>query len=166
MRTQRIFSGLMLFLCATLGSAQPTAPTAAPAVAEDIEEIVIVGQRTLSTLRRQMEDAELRVYDVFNGLNDDRRYDIHCQQVAPIGSNIKRRRCAPQFADDAERDEALAFLEGHPVIPAAQVIAEQNGKLRERMAALAREHPEFLEALKEHYEASIQLKEARAAYFR
>lgn len=136
-----------------------------PAAAEQVEEIVIVGQRTLSALRRQVEDAELQVYDVFNKLNEDRRYDIHCQMVAPIGSNIKRRRCAPQFADDAERDEALAFLDGRPVIPAATVISEQNGVLHERMAALARANPEFLEALRAHSEARVRLTEARAAYF-
>lgn len=140
-------------------------PATAAIPESEVEEIVVVGQRTLSSLRAKVVAAEDHFYDVFNELNDDDRYDIHCENFAPLGTRIKARRCVPRFVDDAQQEEALAFLEGRPVIPPSMVIGYRNDELRDLMKNLIQTNPELLKAIQEHYELKLELQAARDKYF-
>ena len=65
------------------------------------DEVIVIGKSS-SQLKVEMERAEEAVYDRFNALNSDHQFDIHCRREAPLGSNISRRVCQPNFWRDIE----------------------------------------------------------------
>jgi len=56
--------------------------------------------------------ARVRVYDVFNALNSDDAFDVHCRREAATGRRIKRHVCRPRFRDDISSAAARAFVSG------------------------------------------------------
>lgn len=78
------------------------------------EEITVVGQRSLRLLRLEVQIARERVYGLFNSLNSNDEFDVHCSNAPRTGTRIPQRVCRPQYADngtsDAGQDFALALL--------------------------------------------------------
>jgi hypothetical protein len=120
---------------------------------EIVEEIVVYGEKSLTQLRLELHRAEDKVYALFNLLNSDDEYDIHCYREAPIGSHIKRRVCRANFVVKATSEEARDFLLGQPGPSAWAKIQPKNKLLQEEMEALV-ERPEFLKALSEFSDAN------------
>ena len=120
-----------------------------PASSETVEEIVVYGEKSLVHLRHEVHRAEDRVFDVFNTLNSDDEYDIHCYREAPIGSHIHRRVCRANFVSKATAAEARALLLRLPNPIASATIQKKTERLLEEMEALAKERPELLNALSE-----------------
>ena len=141
-----IRAGALVLLVATV------APQAARAeetpATEQPEEIVVYG-RSMATLRNERYRAEERVFAIFNSLNSDDEYDIHCEYRAPIGSLIKERVCEANFVGIATAAEAYAAMMGRSPVPAWPVIRRKEKLLLDEMKMLAVAHPELLEALEE-----------------
>jgi tetratricopeptide (TPR) repeat protein len=97
-------------------SAPPTRddqPDAGPIQSEEIvvdEEITVVGQSSLRLLRLEVQVARERVYGLFNSLNSDDEFDIHCQNAPRTGTRIPRRVCRPRYADNGTGDAGKEFL--------------------------------------------------------
>lgn len=128
---------------------------------EVLDEIVVVSKKSLGQLRLELWAAEDRAYELFNELNGDDDYDIHCYREAPTGSRVLRRVCRTQYELDATAEEAKASRLG---IPFAGPWAETKRKekiLFERWNQLAIERPEFLEALIELQESQQVLESER-----
>jgi hypothetical protein len=109
---------VLLSLLAALGigraaaQSEPAAPADRADLREEpIDEITVLGQRTLRTLRLEVQAARERVYDLFNSLNSDDEFDIHCRNVPRTGTRIPQRVCRPQFADSATSTAARQFLD-------------------------------------------------------
>jgi hypothetical protein len=125
------------------------------------EEIVVVGQRTLSALRAEISLAEDRVHELFNALNDDDEYDIHCHRETRTGTNISQRVCKANFVDGATSAEGQATLAamrgemGSTRPPAAAVIRRKNKILREKLTAFVSESDELREAV-EHFNERLE----------
>ena len=64
---------------------------------EVMDEIVVVSKKSLDQLRVELWAAEDRAYELFNELNGDNDYDIHCYREVPTGSKILRRVCRTRF---------------------------------------------------------------------
>jgi hypothetical protein len=145
------------------------------------EEIVIVGERSLLQLRMQMVNAEKVAYDTFNQFNDERRFEISCSMQQPTGTRFSNQICLPNFKQDATAAHGQALLQDYrnlylqnecilcPAItgsavpahiPSASEIAAQQKQYMLKMETLAREHPEFLEALIRYSETKTQYEEA------
>lgn len=147
--------------------------TASPGTRERLpEEITVTGQKLFSTLNAQIREAEDRMYGLFNELNTDDVYDIHCVWEAPLGTRIKKRECRPEFVNRAQRDEAQNFLSQmsgfgsvNPTPVMAQ-LAHHYPILADKMKALIRENPELLDAVVRHYELRKELEERKSAYFK
>lgn len=121
---------------------------------ETIEEIVVYGEKSMTQLRVELHRAEDKVYTLFNSLNSDDEYDIHCYLEAPIGSHIRRRICRANYEVKATTEESRRLLLGLPSASAWATIQAKNKLLREEMEALVVERPEFLEALSEYSDAN------------
>jgi hypothetical protein len=89
-----------------------------PAPSDKIEEIIVYGDKSLRRLRNDVYKAEQKVIVIFNSLNSDDEFDIHCTRDAPTGSHIKRRVCRANFVGKATAHEARGFMLGQPYIPA------------------------------------------------
>ncbi|TAJ93338.1 MAG: hypothetical protein EPO31_03810 [Gammaproteobacteria bacterium] len=126
-------------------------------VDEVLEEITIVGDRSMGSLTHLIMKAEDRIYDIFNSMNDDKRYDVACRWEAPINSHIKRRSCRPNFVLNAQSDNARtvhAYMEGSPYATdpsGASYFAVQLYHhfpiFHQKMVASINENPELLEAI-------------------
>ncbi|MCC6202943.1 MAG: hypothetical protein IT494_08045 [Gammaproteobacteria bacterium] len=130
---------------------------------EEPEEIIIRGTRSVDTLRIKMMATELRIYDLFNTLNPDDRYDIHCQVVAATGSLIKERQCAAQYIDDIRADEAWAYESDLPWIPPMDEIERHDEELRRLLEKHLAENKDLQSAAREYRDLRKQLLEAEQA---
>jgi len=75
----------ILVMSMLLGMGLPQAAVAqedspeATAESGEIDEIVVLGARSLTLLRQEVIVAEDRFFDLYNELNDDDKYDIVCE---------------------------------------------------------------------------------------
>ena len=77
-------------------------PEASPA--EPIEEITVIGEKTLLNLKFAAMRAENEFFALFNELNTDDEYDVFCDKEASVRSRVKRRRCWSPFERELEED--------------------------------------------------------------
>lgn len=167
---------LVLFLM--LGGYSPNASSQEPASEEvsgaqnssrPLEEITVIGERTLLTVRNQIRREEDNLYRLFNELNDSDEFTIKCRKTKRTASHIPRRECEPKFVARARsRNSIMALAEmragvedpgtdnisrdrGLDLIATESELAGQAGSsfdaLNKRMLQLALENPEFLSAL-------------------
>ena len=77
------------------------------APSDTLEEIIVYGQRSLLEFRLDLYRAEVNFYDLFNSLNSDDEYDVHCYREAPTGSHIRRRICRANFEKELTGEAVL-----------------------------------------------------------
>ncbi len=164
MKTQD--AGKIIRIVAVLSSL--TLPSFASAM-EAPEERIVTGQQSLTQLQRQIDQAQDRMFGMFNELNDDDRYDIHCRKERRTGTILSQRVCKPGFLRNSTSLNAnayLATLQGGAAVSSPDPQAESGYHypiLREKMNALAGQNPEFAEAVAKHYELSEELKRRTSA---
>ncbi len=101
-RTVAFYTMGTLFLLAltSVGRCQNTSTVAENSgPTEPIEEIVVYGSKSLLQFRLDLYKAEEAVFDLFNSLNSDDEFDIHCHKEMFIGSRLQRRVCKPNYVD-------------------------------------------------------------------
>jgi hypothetical protein len=130
-------------------------------VDETIDEITVMGARSLAMMRAEVIKAEDAIYELFNELNDDDGYDIICKKETRIGSQIPQRVCLARMYRD-EVAMATVDQEG-PAMPVGNMTRSSRNQaiLIDKMRALANEHPELLDALKKRYALDQRYKEQR-----
>ncbi len=55
-----------------------------------------------------MVDLENRFYDLYNQLNKDDEFDVHCRKEARLGTRIASRICKIAYNEKAEAEYAQA----------------------------------------------------------
>ena len=146
---------VLLFALAPLSMCRiAAAQEGEPEPTETIEEIVVYGNKSLVQLRRELYNAEDAVFDLFNSLNSDDEFDIHCYKEAPTGSHIKKRVCKTNFLREliGEATRQSLIMEMPYLHPVAK-IKQKDELLRKEMEALVAERPELLNALSEASDA-------------
>lgn len=134
----------------------------APGGEETIDEIKVMGARSLALMRREVVDAEDRVFELFNELNEDDDYDIICKRETRIGSQLPRRICQTRiYREQLSRvtnDEELGLL---PVSNMTRNSRSQQTVI-DKMRALAAAHPELLDALRYRRQLEKRYEEEHA----
>ena len=143
-----------LLACSVLLQAAPARDIAAASSPLPLpEEITIEGRKSVTALQHQIHAAEDVLFGLFNELNDDELYDIHCAWKAPLGTRILQRSCRPNFYLDilekhAEGNLALIRGEAGGTMHADNVrLAARYDTLKTRMAELLEQDSELREAL-------------------
>ena len=73
-------------------------PLAASAQDDNVdEEVVVVGNKSISTLRKEVYEAEADFYALYNTLNDDPDYDVKCYYETATGTHVKNHVCRANF---------------------------------------------------------------------
>ena len=107
---------------------------------EAIENIVVASQKSRAELRRDLWQSEDNFYSLYNKLNDDKLYDVHCSYQSPTGSRIKNQVCRPRFLSKAIKRGIITRgtnLDTNPVI------ANKMAKFREKLDTLIAANPEL-----------------------
>lgn len=167
---------LVMLLLAAVGAAgsQLDAATAAEGDASVTppEEIIVRG-RGWGELRLQIRRAEQAVYDRFNAINSDDRFDITCDWRTRFASRMREYVCLSNSWREQDANIAAATaraLRGEFGAIPAQYVAEQQymqGALRDEMRRLAVSDPELnaaVMALGEAYQMRASLTGARPAW--
>lgn len=124
---------------------------------EEMEEISVIGRRSLLSLRLDVYRREDDFYRLFNALNTDDDYDVNCDKETRTGSHLSRRVCKANFVKDATALEARQYLLGIGGSSAAVIIMRKQELLNAKMTATVQENPELLEKL-------LDLDKARKRY--
>lgn len=162
---------LVAVLVAGLVSQSSTLAASAPEPELPIEEITVTGQRTMIALRMQISDAEDHLYELFNELNTDDRYDVHCVQVDRYFSHTKQKQCRVGYERDAlkaEADYITATVTGMPapaLIPRSVVIAAELPNYQAKMRELVVQNPDLLDAVIKHAQLVEELDKQQKTYF-
>ena len=160
----------LLLAMASVGMCQTvSAQGVDPAAADKIEEIVVYGDKSLRLLRSDLYRAEDKAFDLFNSLNSNDDYDIHCYKEAQIGSHIKRRICKANFVRKLEAEATSRWLRGlqsggrsGPPYGEAMVRTQRKAEiLHKEMEALILENPDLLKAVIELSNAKQILESER-----
>jgi TonB family protein len=167
-----------------VAQSETTAPAGqADRPAEQIDEITVIGQRSLRELRLEVQIARERVYDLFNSLNSHDEFNIYCYNVPRTGTRIPQRVCRPQYTDSATREASTNFLlglvlecNGGPMDEfctarvgfsraqgALSVLPIKDLQLTEEVRRLTRENTEFRRAITEFQLAESRYEVARRA---
>lgn len=95
-------------LCAhTARAALASADT--PGASTVLDEVVVKGTR-LWKLRAAVIEAEDRLVERYNDLNQNDDFDIQCLLDAPTGTRLLRRYCMTQLQGRVERTDATAYI--------------------------------------------------------
>ena len=129
------------------------------------EEITVTGQKSLSTLRKELRQAENAVNSLFNDFNGNDAFDIVCRSMVYTGSHISERVCEPRFYTDLKYQNTQDFNLGiDEQLGPNELQAMYCNRFLEfqnalREAALA--NPELLSAIRNHSELKAAYEEQR-----
>ena len=115
---------------------------------EMIDEVTVLGPRSLALMRKEIIAAEDKVFAIFNELNTDDGYDVICKKETSIGSQILQRVCKARLFRERQSEAAEDFYEDSASAPVRINAKRHSEILREKMRTLAMENPELVEALR------------------
>lgn len=124
---------------------------------EPIEELEVIGKRSLLTFRFEMHRAEDRMYAMFNELNGSDDLDVICDTRPRGGSHIAQRQCVRRYMKEAQARNAIDGLRGYaPFKSTVQLWGENqsyHAQFSEQVNKLMAGNPEFVTAIAETVKA-------------
>jgi hypothetical protein len=157
---------LFSLLAVDAGAAEGmTAASASQKAAPPLDEVVVVGEK-LHQMQQRIFDIEDHFNALYNQLNTQHEFDVRCVSEAPTMSNIRRRLCKATYVARAEREESIAFLEGHAAPPAELVALMRRDEYRKNMLEVVRRNPQLQRLLKERAALEARYKEVTQERFK
>lgn len=136
------------------------------------EEVEVIGQRELYMMEAQLVEAEDAVYQLYNELNNDDLYDVHCEWEKPLGTNMKHRVCRPGFINKSTQSRGQEFMSGLTGMgfttgTSVEVDYERhNPILKRKLEEAVKSSPELEAAMLEHQELKATLDERKRGFFK
>jgi hypothetical protein len=134
-----------------------------------IDEITVMGARSLLSLRHELTLAEDNFFDKYNMLNEDDRYDIICKDEVHVGSRIPVRECISRVIRESriEATQNSISLGSGPVggTPWGREEAKHSRALQENLRTLAMQDKGLQDALMEYDALRRKYEEEHAEKF-
>lgn len=105
----RIAALFVVSMTASSGSAVLAQSAPAVGATPDTEEVIVRGRR-LTDLRFEVEQAQERAYVIFNQINSDDDFDVHCRDERRHHSRAKVRLCRAQFEHRISAEAAREYM--------------------------------------------------------
>jgi len=141
----------LTFMYAPVGWSQAQAEEAAEITPiNSIDEITVYGERSIIVLQKQLDLAQVKMFDVFNTLNSTDEFDIECDYVQKLGSRRWHHVCEPKFATrQINQYGAAVLVRDHDDFSnrwVSPTVRRMDQELWQEMAVLVRESPELQKA--------------------
>lgn len=145
-----------------LSAAEETAAATIPVRERRIEEIEVIGERTILNLQIEIRNREVEMYNIFNDLNSTDDFDVNCRNVTHTGTLIPTWECDAGFMTRLRFQNTQDFLQ-FGMIPKTdeEMYWENRHKveaLNAEMIALAKENPALAEAMLDLHEKRQRLE--------
>lgn len=129
---------------------------------ESVEEITVYGEKTVPVIKAQIMRADRKMYGLWNEMNTDRRFDVHCRLEGVYASRRKERICLPAFEHGVleESWDDLSSWTGAGR-PEAE-IRENREIMRKKMIEFAEQNPALHAAIIERAQLQRDLSAAEA----
>ena len=142
-----------------------------PAAAEDvekspeepIEEITVVGEKSLLNLKFAAYQAEEDFFNRLNELNENDEFDVFCDEEASTYSRIKRRRCWSPFEREIDEEELRnQFLTGGNLgVRNEGLVRAKRKQQAEMLKRMVLENPELQKLYLRYGEANVRFATER-----
>ena len=134
----------------------------APVPEEAVEEITVYGQKSVPAIKAQIMRADRKMYGLWNELNTDREFDVHCRLEGVYASRRKERICLPAF-EHGILEEAWDDLSSYTGAgrPEAE-IREKREIMRKKMIEFAEQNPALRAAIIERAQLQRDLADAES----
>jgi hypothetical protein len=134
--------------------------------AEAVDEVVIVGEKSLQNLQRDMDKAQANFFDVYNSYNNDAEYEVKCEYKSSLGSRRKEHDCKAKFQREYEEELARgtnSLLGGgqQNAPPSSKGMRKRQEKFQKKISDAISRHEEMREALTEFGNAKKALEAER-----
>ncbi|MET0280379.1 MAG: hypothetical protein ABW278_04545 [Steroidobacteraceae bacterium] len=126
----------------------PTKQARAPENLEELDEATVEATK-LWQMREKMVALEERFYALYNDLNKDDDFDVHCAMEAPLGTRLKKRVCRIEYFENAQAEEAQALLGGYSAPPADLVLMSRYPDFTKTMLGLINGDPRLRKLVRE-----------------
>jgi hypothetical protein len=137
-------------LCMGLVLAQQSA-VAAEGPERPIEEIQVIGERSLITLQNEIRADEVQMYELFNDLNSNDDFDVTCRNITHTGTLIPTWECDAGFMTRERFQNVQDFLQSGFIPKTDEQMYWENrhkvAALNAEMIALAKENPALARAM-------------------
>lgn len=153
-----------LFLHAAFAGAQDAgAEPADAATDEPMDEITVVGEKTLLNLKYAAYQAEDDFFTLFNELNENDEFDVYCDDESNTNSRIKRRSCWSPFERDVDDEELRYQLQSGSRVGARNegLIRAKRKEQAELLKNIVLEYPELQRLYRRLGEANIRFYSER-----
>ena len=135
--------------------------------AMELEEVEVIGKK-LHQLQRELVQAQDRFYALYNELNTNDDFDIHCLMEARTGALIRKRECRLEFLMEASAQEAQDFylsitgsaMGSAAISPQMQWLQRQD-EYRRNIRAVLEAHPQLIELAADWMQRQRQYDKAR-----
>ena len=142
-----------------------------PTPVEQLEEVTVEGQR-LYQMRQRIVAAEDRFYSLYNELNKNDEFDVHCANEAQLGTRLAKRSCRAVFLERAQADYGLSIwltLRGDAGGGTAKsptlVAMEREQEYQAAMRKVVTDNPSLAQLLRERGRLQQQYDAARRKRF-
>ena len=137
--------------------------------ARPVEEITVIGQKSLARLHLRITEKQNEIYDFFNSQNSSDRMDIICSTRRPTGTHILKRECEPRFLKalrvEKTRDERMGIGVSFSQYDLVGWSAQDFERLQNEMLALMAANKEFADSLADLVDLTENLEVQRKAIF-
>ncbi len=127
---------------------------------EELDEVLVLGTK-LWQLRQKSMEVERKFYDLYNQLNKEQDFDVHCYIEAPIGTIIKERVCRVAYFENAQAVEAKALLDGHSAPPADVVGQARQADFEQHFLRVVNADPRLRKLVRERESLEKKYDEER-----
>ncbi len=127
-----------------------------------MDEITVVETKRVVQLRKELANADDRLFEIYNTLNTDDSLDMVCKKETRIGSQILNRVCKSAYHREVESESGSDYLSGDGGSSPYNVSSSHYKKVRANMANLMAEHAELQQAFIERALLRKKIAEAKA----
>jgi len=147
-----VTTGVVLLLVLPSSAVCQGVPTQTAKPPMLMEEVIVIGYKSLIELKHEMYRAEDALFDFFNLRNTDDQFDVRCYDEVPTGSKIPRRVCRTNWFRNQHSAETQKMMRGEPFMYPVFRNKKMDERLNELMSKAIREQPKMLDALARYAE--------------